>query len=748
MSRTASCGLILRNYVPGYNPSGQLYFAAALPGHVPRPETGGYQNMKFSNTFRTVCCALLISLLAGCADERNGVASDADSLSAPAAATVSGEWLRHGLNDAETRFSPLSQISAGNVDRLGLAWHYDTGTFRGLQATPLVAGRTMYATAPWSVVYALDAVSGELLWEWDPQVPRSHGRQVCCDVINRGVALQDGRVFVGVLDGRLAALDARDGRLIWEVQTTDPDQPYGITGAPRVVRDMVVIGNGGAEYGVRGYVSAYDVATGDLRWRFYTVPGNPDEPFEHPELEMAAETWTGEWWEVGGGGTVWDSMAYDDEADLLYIGTGNGSPWSQAARSPDGGDNLFVASILALRPGTGELVWYYQVVPGENWDYTATQHMILADLVIDGEERQVLMQAPKNGFFYVLDRLTGELLSAEPFAPVTWATHIDMETGRPVETPGARYGSEQPVLITPGPGGAHNWNPMSWHPDTGLVYIPVTSGGFAYLQNPDFEFQPGVWNLGVDLGARALPDLYPEPVPPEGAPEVPPQPPGSLLAWDPVEQRERWRVAHPAGSNGGTLATAGNLVFQGTSDGRFLAVTADRGEVIWEVQVGNSIIAAPMTYQIDGVQYVTVLAGWGGAVAGYGLNPSGMYKAEGRVWTFRLDGEEPIVPVSSQPRPPLTPIDVTLDPQTVASGRRLYTQWCYVCHGGDAASGGIIADIRYSLPSVFDSYPQIVGQGALESLGMPAFGEWLSAEEIDAIRSFILSRRQALLEAN
>ncbi len=706
---------------------------------------GGTDDMHLPARFRVFGCVALTLLVAACADDRSAVRSTDTQ---PAAPSVAGEWLAHGADAAETRFSALEQITDANVDRLGLAWHYDTGTFRGLQATPLVAGRTLYATASWSVVFALDAVTGDLLWEWDPRVDRSHGGRVCCDVVNRGVALRDDRVYVGVLDGRLAALDAATGRLLWEVQTTDPDQPYAITGAPRVVKDMVVIGNGGAEYGVRGYVSAYDAVTGELRWRFYTVPGNPDEPFEHPELELAAETWTGEWWTMGGGGTVWDAMAFDPEADLLYVGTGNGSPWSRDVRSPEGGDNLFLASILALRPDTGEMVWHYQTVPGENWDYTATQHMILADLMLDGTQRKVLMQAPKNGFFYVLDRLTGELLSAEPFAPITWATHVDMDTGRPVETPGARYGDEVPVLITPGPGGAHNWNPMSWNPRTGLVYIPASGGGFAYVRRADFEFRPGIWNLGIDLGARSLPDLYPPPVLPEGAPAIQPAPPGTLLAWDPLQQRARWSVTHPSGSNGGTLSTAGNLVFQGTSDGRFLAFSADRGELQWEVQVGNSVIAAPMSYQVDGVQYVTVLAGWGGAVAGYGLNPSGMYKAEGRVWTFRLDGDPDIVPVASQPRPPLSRIDTTAGAEAVDEGRRLYTQWCYVCHGGDAASGGFIADLRYSLPTVFDAYQQIVGEGALTSLGMPDFGEWLDESQIDAIRSFVLSRRHALLESD
>jgi quinohemoprotein ethanol dehydrogenase len=695
-----------------------------------------------------VCLAAALCLPAlpegALADEPPAV----DEAALRAAADTPEAWLTHGRDYAETRFSPLAAIDSDNVNRLGLAWQWDTGTFRGLEATPLVANGVLYATAPWSEVFALDARTGELRWRWDPQVPRSHGRVACCDVVNRGVALYDGKIYVGVLDGRLAALDAETGEIVWSVQTTDPEQPYAITGAPRVVKGNVIIGNGGAEYGVRGYVSAYDADTGALSWRFYTVPGDPSEPFESPALEQAAETWTGEWWTMGGGGTVWDSMAYDPEADLLYVGTGNGAPWARDARSPGGGDNLYLASILALNPDDGELVWYYQTTPGDTWDYTAVQHMILADLMIDGRERQVLMQAPKNGFFYVLDRITGELISAEPYSTVTWASRVDPETGRPVENSGARYGSDTPVLVTPGPGGAHNWNPMSFNPMTGLVYIPASAGGFPYLLDAEFEYRPGVWNTGVDLKVPALPHRYPTPVPPEGAGGEADLPPGSLLAWDPVEQRPRWRVPYTMGANGGTLTTAGNLVFQGTADGRFLAYSADRGELLWEVTLGNSVIAAPVTYELDGEQYVTVLAGWGGAVAGYGLNPSGMYKAEGRVWSFKLDGERAIEPARSQPRPPLTPIAFEATEEILLEGEELFAGWCAVCHGRAAASGGMIADLRYSPPGVFESYSAIVRDGAYESLGMPKLGEWLTENEVDAIRLYVLSQRQALLDAD
>jgi quinohemoprotein ethanol dehydrogenase len=657
------------------------------------------------------------------------------------AAAAPREWLTHGRDYAETRYSPLKQITSANVGRLGLAWYHGTATVRGLEATPLVANGVIYATAPWSVVFALDARTGALRWQWDPQVRKAVGRRACCDVVNRGVALYDGKVYLGVLDGRLAALDAETGKLLWQTQTTDPDEPYTITGAPRVVKGKIIIGNGGAEYGVRGYVSAYDAQSGALAWRFYTVPGDPSKPFESTALAVAAQTWSGQWWTMGGGGTVWDALAYDAEADLLYVGTGNGSPWNREIRSPGGGDNLYLSSILALDPDTGELAWHYQTTPGDSWDYTAVQHMILADLSIDGRERKVLMQAPKNGFFYVLDRLTGELISAEPYVTVTWAEGVHKATGRPIERPHARY-SDQVVMLYPGPGGGHNWHPMSFNPNTGLVYIPATEGGFPYVADAAFEYRKGTWNLGIDLKARSLPARFPAPV----TEPVVTGPAASLLAWDPVKQQERWRAPYQTGAGGGTLTTAGNLLFQGTMDGRFIAYSADRGERLWETQLGNSVMAAPITYELDDVQYVAVLAGWGGAGAGYGINPAGVYKAEGRLWSFKLDGGA-IEPVKSASLPAPQPIAFDAKPELIAQGEVLYADWCYVCHGGGAASGGMFADLRHSTPAVVENYPRILLEGAFESLGMPSFRAWLTLEEVEAIRAYVLSQRQKLTAA-
>jgi quinohemoprotein ethanol dehydrogenase len=557
----------------------------------------------------TLGSVLALAIALGCADggaretaggapaERARAAAAAvDDAKLVAADAATDDWLTHGRTYGEQRYSPLAQIDETNVGTLGLAWTLDTDTKRGLEATPIVADGILYTTGSWSVVYAVDVRTGKLLWKHDPEVPRQAGRNACCDVVNRGVALYEGRVYAGTLDGRLQALDAASGEVVWSVVTVDQTKPYTITGAPRVVKGRVIIGNGGAELGVRGYVSAYDPATGALVWRFYTVPGDPAQPFESPALAEAVKTWTGEWWKMGGGGTVWDSLAYDPELDLLYVGTGNGSPWSRHARSPQGGDNLYVCSILALRPDTGELVWHYQTTPGDTWDFTSTQHMILADLTIDGAPRKVLMQAPKNGFFYVLDRTNGKLISAEKFAEATWASAIDKKTGRPVETPAARYTNKDDLIeIRPSPHGAHNWQPMSFNPTTGLVYIPAHEIPYFFKRDPNFKYLPGAWNLAIDMnvGERFPRELVS----------------GHLLAWDPIAQKEVWRAQYTSPWNGGTLTTAGNLVFHGTAHGTFAAYRATDGKLLFEAPAGTGIVAAPVTYRVDGEQYVTVMAG-------------------------------------------------------------------------------------------------------------------------------------------
>ena len=646
-------------------------------------------------------------------------------------------WLSHGRTYSEQHFSPLAQIHKGNVAELGLAWSFDTDTTRGLEAVPLVADGVMYLSITWSRVIALDAATGEVRWRYDPEVDRKRARDFCCDVVNRGVALWKGAVYVGTLDGRLVSLDAATGVPNWEVMTFDPSQPYSITGAPRVVKDKVIIGNGGAERGVRGYVTAYDAATGAQVWRFYTVPGDPSKPFEHPDLEAAAATWSGEWWKVGGGGTAWDAMAFDPELDLLYIGTGNGAPWTRYERSPEGGDNLYLCAIVALRPDTGELVWYYQTTPGDNWDYTSVQHMILADLEIDGAVRKVVMQAPKNGFFYVIDRATGELISAEPYAVVNWATHIDPETGRPVETAHSDYVDED-RLILPGPAGAHNWHPMSFHPETGLVYLSSLDAGYWYARERDFEFRPLEWNLAIDPDRNV--DLT-EKKPPDAA--------GQLIAWDPVAKKEAWRVSHKGFWNGGVVSTAGGLVFQGTGDGRFAAYDAQSGAVRWETRSQTGIMAAPISYSVGGEQYIAVAAGWGGGVISGGRVEEAVitqYHNEGRMLAFKL-GATGVVPRST-PRDQRVPVppQLTASAEQIQHGKTVYNRLCLPCHGVSVKSSLIVPDLRFSTPERYSAFESIVLGGMLLPNGMPSFADSVDADELPALRGYILAEAHKAYE--
>ena len=562
----------------------------------------------------------------------------------------------------------MDQINTSNVDQIGLSWSFETGTNRGHETTPIVKDGVMFITAPWSVVHALDAKTGDLLWTHDPQVERAWANNACCDVVNRGVALYENSIFFGTIDGRLISLDKDTGNENWSILTIDKSWPYTITGAPRIVKGNVIIGNGGGEFGVRGYVTAYDVDSGDELWRFYTVPGNPNEPFESPEMEIAAKTWSGgKWWEYGGGGTVWDSMAYDPVLDTLYIGTGNGSPWNRYVRSPGGGDNLYLSSIVALDPDTGDYKWHYQTTPGDSWDYTATQHMILADLEINGQIRKVIMQAPKNGFFYVIDRTNGELISAENYVPINWATHVDMETGRPVENPANNY-FNTPALTTPGPLGGHNWQPMAFNPDTGLVYIPAQEMLFVYSNDKDFEYNRKTWNTGQQVEMTYLPKN------PDELAMVDKATVGYLLAWDPIAQEEVWREQYQRPWSGGLLSTAGDLVLQGTSDGRFIAFDAASGEILWSVDTGQGIIAPPISYMIDEEQYIAIQVGYGGAYALAGAFPSANKNPaqNGRMLVFKLGGEEMSPPVQSIARVnPVVP-SMTTDTLTIARGEYEY----------------------------------------------------------------------------
>ena len=646
------------------------------------------------------------------------------------------EWLLHGRTYAEERHSPLNQINTSNVDQIGLFWSFETGTNRGHETTPIVKDGVMFITAPWSVVHALDAKTGDLLWTHDPQVERAWANNACCDVVNRGVALYENSIFFGTIDGRLISLDKDTGTENWSILTIDKSRPYTITGAPRIVKGNVIIGNGGGEFGVRGYVTAYDVDSGDELWRFYTVPGNPNEPFESPEMEIAAKTWSGgKWWEYGGGGTVWDSMAYDPALDTLYIGTGNGSPWNRYVRSPGGGDNLYLSSIVALDPDTGDYKWHYQTTPGDSWDYTATQHMILADLEINGQMRKVIMQAPKNGFFYVIDRTNGELISAENYVPINWATHVDMETGRPVENPANNY-FDTPALTTPGPLGGHNWQPMAFNPDTGLVYIPAQEMLFVYSHDKDFEYNPKTWNTGQQIEMTYLPKN------PDELAMVDKATFGYLLAWDPVAQKEVWREQYQRPWSGGLLSTAGDLVLQGTSDGRFIAFDAASGEILWSVDTGQGIIAPPITYMIDDEQYIAVQVGYGGAYALAGAFPSANKNPaqDGRMLVFKLGGEEMSPPVQSIAKVnPVVP-SMTTDALTIARGEYEYHEHCQFCHGAGVIGGGVIPDLRYLDEVGHKTFLGVILGGMHSEKGMASFKDVLSLEQANQIQAYIISQ--------
>lgn len=656
-----------------------------------------------------------------------------------------GNWLTYGRTYDEQRFSPLKQINDQSVGQLGLAWFVDLDTRRGQEATPIVIDGVMYFTTAWSKVFAVRAATGEKLWSYDPQVPPEWAINTCCDVVNRGAAVWQGKIFVGTLDGRLIALDATNGKLLWETLTIDPKSRYSITGAPRVVKGKVLIGNGGAEFGVRGYISAYDAETGKLSWRFYTVPGDPAKPFESPALQKAAKTWTGNSWKTGSGGTVWDTIVYDPGLDLVYFGVGNGTPWEGKARSPKGGDNLFICSVVALKPDTGEYVWHYQETPGDAWDFDSAESMILADITIGQSPRKVLLHAPKNGFFYVLDRATGELISAKPYTAVNWATGIDLKTGRPIENPGARYADARKGMpLAPGPLGGHSWHSMSFSPLTGLVYLPVTDAGFLYKPEENFQQKSLGFNTGIDFVAAGLPQQ------PQVKRAILASTKGHLAAWDPVQQKEVWRVDRTSPVNGGLLSTAGNLVFEGTAQGDFEAYRADKGEKLWSADAQSGVVAAPIAYAVNGEQYIAVLAGWGGVfplATGEVALHSGRPQNISRLLAFKLGGK-----ASLPPLPAFTPPQRKSPPSIAGSaaiqkGEALYQRFCSNCHGDVAVSGGVLPDLRYSGTLDNDQWFAVVLQGLLKSRGMVSFEKELTRADATAIRAYVISRaNQSLVE--
>jgi quinohemoprotein ethanol dehydrogenase len=664
--------------------------------------------------------------------------ADVDGTRIAAANHEPGNWMSHGRTYDEQRFSPLDKVNAGNVNKLGLAWTYKLDIDRGVEATPLVVDGVMYTTGAWSIVYALDARNGKLLWKYDPQVPGATLAEGCCDTVNRGVAVWNGKVYVGSFDGRLIALDARNGRVVWSVDTIiDHKRSYTVTGAPRIIKGKVIIGNGGAEYGVRGYITAYDAETGKQAWRFYTVPGDPAQPPESPAMEIALKTWSGNnWIKWGGGGTVWDSMAYDPELNQLYIGVGNGSPWNYEARSESKGDNLFLSSIVSINPDTGAYNWHYQTSPGDHWDYTATQHIILADLTIEGKPRKVLMQAPKNGFFYVIDRNDGKLISANNYVPVNWATHVDLETGRPVMTDLANYTDANPSLITPGPFGGHNWQPMSFNPQTGLVYIPAQETQYPYIREKAAGVSPNkaIMNPGIVFAEMPADEAAVKAVQANWK--------GRLLAWNPVTQKAAWSKEYPMPWNGGTLSTAGNLVFQGTTTGHAVAYAADSGKELWSSFVNSGVIAAPITYQLaDGTQYVAFMAGWGGSyvLAAGQVSLNADVRPEARVVVFKLGGKGHLPAPKKTPREVPAPPALTASAEQLATGGHLFHLNCANCHGSNVVSGGVIPDLRYLTATKHLQFDGILS-GARINRGMPNFALSLKPEEMALIHQYIIKR--------
>ena len=647
-----------------------------------------------------------------------------------------GAWLSYGRGYNEHRFSPLTQVNRETVSDLGLVWSRRVEVRHRLQSSPVVVDGVIYYTDSWSVVSAVDGDTGETIWTFDTKTRRRYARWSCCGgPINRGVAVYKGRVYTATFDARLLAIDAATGKKAWDVDTADyPSRiPYTISGAPLAAAGKIYIGNSGSEWDHRGYVTAYDANTGEKAWRFFTVPGDPSKPFENPELEEAAKTWTGEWWKLGGGGTVWNSIAYDTDLHTVYVGVGNGTPWSREIRSPGGGDNLFLSSIVALHPDTGRMKWHYQTTPGDNWDYTATQDIVLADMVVDGLDRKVVMQAPKNGFFYVLDRRDGKLLRAHPYGAMTWATHVDMETGRPVENPEVVW-EEKPQWILPGNTGSHNWEPMAFDASKGLMYIPTHDTPYFFALPEDYQ-KTGVYsprertmNLGIARGTYRM-ELI------EAAGE-PPEAKGFLKAFDPLTGETVWRVQNRTARIGGVLATAGGLVFQGDGSGTFSAYDSDDGELLWEFDSYGSIIAPPVTYAVGNTQYVAVVVG-----------SSFAYYDYGKLLVLSLGGDAqlPVPPKRDRAIPEQPPM--TASTEELQQGDKLYHQFCASCHGYQAR-GYRNADLRIMSGAIHEAFQRVVREGLLLDLGMDSFVDDLDEEQTELIRQYIISRANIDREAS
>jgi quinohemoprotein ethanol dehydrogenase len=696
--------------------------------------------MKFSR--KVLGTAFLVALggLAACGGTTGSKHAAVDDARLLAAADDGANWMSYGRTYDEQRFSPLTDVNDGNVNQLGLEWSFDLDTARGQEATPIVVDGVMYVSTAWSMVKAFDAATGKLLWAYDPEVPRELLVNVCCDAVNRGVAVYNGKVYVGTIAGHLVALDAATGKVVWDKKTTPEDSPMTITGAPRIVKGKVLIGSAGSEYITRGYLAAFDAETGAEAWRFYTVPGDPSKPLEGKHLEVAAKTWAPDAWKTGGGGTVWDSITYDPTLDLVFFGTANAEPWNPAARGSEAGDSLYTASIVAIKPDTGEYVWHFQETPEDRWDYDSNQQIIVADVPVNGKPQRVIMHAPKNGFFYTLDAATGKFISGKPFATINWAKGLDPTTGKPIVNPEAKYEQTgKPFIGLPGAVGAHSWTPMSYSPKTGLVYIPANETAQPYnAAAKGWKPSKVGFQLGLDTGKLGMPaDTKARAAAAAGTS-------GSLVAWDPIAGKPRWTVKHLGPTNGGTLATAGNLVFQGTAGGEFLAYTADTGKQLWTFPTQTGVIAAPMTYKVKGVQYVAILVGWGGVwdvAPGILASKSGSTRNLSRLLVFKIGGKGTLPAPPPEAKRVLDPPPFSGKPEQIADGANHYQTSCNVCHGDAAIAGGLNPDLRHSValnqPKLWQ---QIVHDGILKEQGMVAWGPNYSPDQIENIRQYVIKR--------
>ncbi|MEY4642430.1 MAG: hypothetical protein RLZZ227_2424 [Pseudomonadota bacterium] len=699
--------------------------------------------------------ALALAMLAGCQPEAQDSAQTAPAADAAPAQTTAdtiaanvtderllnaenepGQWMMNGGSYEETHYVPLNEINRDTIGRLSLGWYADYDTNLSQQGTPLYIDGVVYVSTAWSKVYAYDARTGQQLWQFDPKTPKEIAAKVCCGIVNRGIAAYEGKIYVGALDGKLYAIDAKTGQELWHKQTVDETKQYTVTSAPRVIKGQVIIGNSGSEFGVRGYLGAYNANTGEDLWRVYTVPGNPELGFENPQMEMAARTWSGNWWELGGGGTVWDAIVYDEVNNLIMFGTGNGTPWDQRVRDPEGGDNLFVASILAVNADSGEYAWHYQTTPGDTWDYDAMSPIMLLDLPWEGQQRRVVVQPNKNGMIYVIDAASGELLKGDAFTEVNWNTGIDMTTGRPIEVPAARYDRDNIFNLAPGVQGGHGWHANAFNPETGLIYIAAQRAWFVMRTAENFEANPQGTNLGIDMGASFVyyadnPDARREFV-------------GYVSAWDPVAGKEVWRSEELPGPTGGVLSTGGGLVFSGGGNNNnvFRAFNTETGEKVWEFDTQTGMVAAPITYELDGKQYIA---------ASVGVNQAGNYYAPNysRLLVFTLDGTAQLPEALTFQAPQLNPPTLAVAADVVARGQEVYNANCSICHGnGGAARGANFPNLLVS-PMLHsqEGFDSIVLGGARQERGMVSFADRISAEDSAAVLGYLTSRAQEQLAA-